>query len=328
LVGAVTLPGCESAAPATPFVAARRLLQQRIAPARASWMDPAAKSIKRLLYVADIVTNDVFVYNYDTGGMVGQLTGFAAPGGLCVDATGDVWITNYTALTIDEYAHGGTQQIGRVHTAKMTTGCAVDPTTGDLAATWAGPGAVLRWKNARGRVDGYYNTGCVYLWPPGYDDQGNLYVEGESTTGIFNICELPHGSKTLRTVSSNVPIDYPAGVTWDGKYLVLADQTYQDSKYSGLYRATEDASGNLTEVSGTELVTGDCDADDVIVPFIVGKKNTPLNREQGTVVLGPSVACRDQFYYWAYPAGGDPTKTLAYPALADGEAVSIATGKP
>jgi hypothetical protein len=286
-----------------------------------SWMAPGAKEVRRLLYISDIVTSDVFVYNYDTAVQVGELTGFGSPDGQCVDAEGDVWITDYNGTTIDEYAHGGTTPIKKLHTARGTGGCSVDPTTGDLAATTT---AVIVWKHARGKATAYLDSNCANVWPPGYDDKGNLYVEAISQQGTFNICELPHGSKKLRTVSSNVPIVYPAGVMWDGKFLTLADQTYEGSTYSGLYRATEDASGNLKEVSGTELFTGDCNTDDIISPFIVGKKNTPLNREEGTTVLGPSLACRNQFYFWAYPAGGSPTKTLAYPALPDGQSVSIA----
>lgn len=289
--------------------------------ARLSWMAPAAQKIKRLLYVSDIVTTDVFVYNYDSGAMVGELTGFGSPIGQCVDAHGDIWIADYYGVTINEYAHGGTTPLKRLHTARETLGCSVDPITGDLAASTT---AVIVWKHARGKAVAYLNSSCSSVWPPGYDDKGNLYVEGESRQGVLSICELPHGSKTLRVVSSNVPIVYPAGVTWDGKYLVLADQTYEGGKYSGLYRAIEDSSGNLTEVSGTELSTPYCDADDVISPFIVGTKNTPLNHKEGTTVIGPSLACRNQFYFWAYPAGGSPVKTLGNPALPDGQSVSIA----
>jgi len=76
-----------------------------------SQMSPTATSIKTLLYISDFVTNDVFVYNYDTGTSVGKLTGFDWPAGQCVDAKGNVWITSILGNAVYEFSHGGRKPI-------------------------------------------------------------------------------------------------------------------------------------------------------------------------------------------------------------------------
>ena len=55
-----------------------------------SWMLPLAKT-SRLLYVSSVLSNDVYAYSYSTQKLVGTLTGFQTPYGLCVDKAGNVW---------------------------------------------------------------------------------------------------------------------------------------------------------------------------------------------------------------------------------------------
>lgn len=65
-----------------------------------SWMAPAAKKSKALLYISDAGTDDVYVYAYPSLAVVGTLTGFSTPAGMCVDKTGDVFVVNYGASDI------------------------------------------------------------------------------------------------------------------------------------------------------------------------------------------------------------------------------------
>ena len=58
-----------------------------------SWMTPSATT-KDLLYISNISANTVAVYSYQQGKLVGTLTGFAQPDGLCNDKKGDIWIAN------------------------------------------------------------------------------------------------------------------------------------------------------------------------------------------------------------------------------------------
>src|SRR5579863_7916707 len=54
-----------------------------------SWMDPNA-SEQNLLYVSDMAEN-VYVFAYPRGELVGTLTGLIAPLGECADSSGDVF---------------------------------------------------------------------------------------------------------------------------------------------------------------------------------------------------------------------------------------------
>lgn len=127
-IGVMT--GCGSAPPSTTFTQPSANAVVRPAHAR-SWMLPEAKS-ETLLYVFNVYT--ITVYSYPKGKLVGTLSDFEKPYGECVDKSGNVYITDSSFARIYEYAHGGTKPI---HTLKdpeyQPYGCAVDPTTGDLA---------------------------------------------------------------------------------------------------------------------------------------------------------------------------------------------------
>ncbi|MGC1759763.1 MAG: hypothetical protein WA742_10440, partial [Candidatus Cybelea sp.] len=72
---------------------------------RGSWMSPEAKKAKALLYVTDGNDNDAYVYSYPKRKLVGTLTYLNDPNGMCVDAKGDVFITENYGQQIVEYAH-------------------------------------------------------------------------------------------------------------------------------------------------------------------------------------------------------------------------------
>jgi hypothetical protein len=78
--------------------------------------------------------------------------------GACADANGDVFIVE--SLSINEYAHGGTQPIATLSDPSgYGFGCAVDPTTGNLAVVNDGSRYistdVLIYHNASGEPVGY-----------------------------------------------------------------------------------------------------------------------------------------------------------------------------
>ncbi len=293
---------------------------------RSSWMSPDAKRIKKLLYVSDWSSNDVYVYDYNKGSLEGQLSGLNDPYGQCVDKNGNVWVVAFGGSSVSEFAHGGTQAVKTLKTDYQPRGCSVDPTTGNLAV--AAAEGVDVFVHARGKAHVYRSAVCYPFWPPGYDAAGNLYVEallygsaepqGEYSDPLA--CELPHGGKSLRAVHlSGFGIYYPASVMWDGKHLTLSDQNYLDNNETAINRVSEDSSGNLTLI-GQIILTDDCDGNDVEVPqpFIVGK-----------TVVGGNLRCsyygsQAKFDYWLYPTGGNPTRSLqSPPAKPVGQSVSI-----
>jgi hypothetical protein len=107
-----------------------------------------------LLYITG-GTNEVYVFSYPDGKLVQTLTGLQNPNGECVDPSGDIYITQSTG-DIVEYAHGGGSPINTFYAAYATYGCAVDPTTGNLAAAtyhsvtvWLNGQGDLRWRLAQ-----------------------------------------------------------------------------------------------------------------------------------------------------------------------------------
>lgn len=330
--GMAMLYGC--AGPESPMDVPRAQPQGRPGHEK-SWMSPDAKKIKKLLYVSD--GNDtVYVFNYKTKAQVGELTGENGfSHGQCVDKVGNVWFIEFGNIdgvlgSAVEYAHGGSSPLKTLRTEGSSVGCSIDPTSGDLAVANAsnagsGPPNVAVFKNASGTPKLYYNSRCGIPLPPGYDQNGNLYVEGYgSSRGIAPLCVLPHKGNALRPVRINVSIPIPEGVMWDGKYITLATEVGVDPK-TVIYQMAKNSFGNLKKVSQTVL-TDSCYGDraEVGQPFIVGSANTPANKQQGNVVVGGNKACAPRFDYWSYPAGGNPIEAFLVPFGGSSQSVSIA----
>ena len=111
---AALLAGCEAQ---RGFDSAGRAM---LPAANRSWMTPGAEKSTSLLYISNIGTASVTAYTYVDGGsliLVGQLTGFTSPAGMCADKAGDVWITDSGTDTVYEYQHGGTTPIATIHEA-------------------------------------------------------------------------------------------------------------------------------------------------------------------------------------------------------------------
>ena len=295
----------------------------------ASWMRAGVTGSRALLYVSDAATNDVYVYDYGSGTPVGKLTGFHGPSGQCVDANGDVYIANFRGRNVVEYAHGGSDPIKTLATAGYPIGCSVSP-SGDLAVTnfysKTGAGSVQIFKNARGTPAKYTDpSACYYMWPAGYDNAGNLFVEGETTT--TSLCWLPAGGSAMNATTFDQGINFPGSVMWDGKFLTLSDQAYGGYQ-TAVYQVVSSRNGALREVGLTTLADR-CQSQyaDVAQPFVAGDVNTPVNRRQGKTILGGNAWCGKRLAFWAYPGGGNPTASLAAaPAQPAGASVSIAAG--
>jgi hypothetical protein len=97
-------------------------------------MLPEAREIKRLLYMSDGTNAVVDIYDYDTGKLVGQLAGFKEPDGQCIDAAGDIWISDYEAQAMIEYARGATRVLKKLSAQNRPYDCSISP-SGDLAVS-------------------------------------------------------------------------------------------------------------------------------------------------------------------------------------------------
>lgn len=262
-----------------------------------SWMAPDAKK-RDLLYVSDSFpygSNDVYVYSYPKGKLEGTLTGFNEPSGQCVDKAGNVFIANFGASQILEYAHGGTSPINTLSDpGYYPLGCSVDPTTGNLAvtnrlSTSFTAGDVAIYEDASGTPTSYTAPNFYYYEFCGYDNRGNLYIDGTTKGSALEYAELTSGSSSFSTLTINQSIGFPGGVQWDGAHLAIGDQSA-----AVIYQFS--ISGSTGTKVGSTPLTG---SKDVVQFWIQGKK-----------VIGPDAGLAHVAFY-KYPAGGSPIKTIA-----------------
>ncbi len=301
---------------------------------RPSWINPDAKHTQYLLYVSDEAagTVDIYAYRSRKGHRVGQLTGFVFPYGECQDASGNVYVTDFGAEQIVEYAHGGTSPINTLQDSYgYPIGCAVNPVTGDLAVSnWESngsdcAGSVVIYADAQGSGTNYTDADFMYLYPPGYDPSGNLFVQGQPSygSGSSGLAEISSGGTALVTIPlSGGTIYFPGGVQWDGHYLAATDQAYNGGTTSGIYRITVNAE-QASIVNSVELTDacykGSTAYNDVVQPFINGTA-----RPFHAVVAG-NLACDNRYNYWSVIRGGDPKRSMpdtTAPLLASGQVVS------
>jgi hypothetical protein len=294
-----------------------------------SSMSPNAKASKRLLYVGDDSTNDVYVYDYKSGALVGTLTGFDGPYGECVDRKGNIYVANFDAGNVVEYAHGGTKLLNTYESGGTPIGCSIGP-KGQVAVTSFDPGEVTVYPGGNpSKGTTYSDSSCTYLWTMGYDSSSDLVGVGETSSGGRAYCGLLSGSQSMTLLTtSGITINFPGGTAWDGKYIVLGDQEAGGTFQTGLARVTLNGT-TLTFVSETVL-SDDCYNNyvDVVNPFLVGKTNTLFHGKQAKTVIGANLWCPDggqgEVGFWHYPAGGLPYKDLGASVEPYGEGVSIA----
>jgi hypothetical protein len=283
-----------------------------------SWMAANAKAID-LLYVSDLYGEDVLVYSYPQGKLVGTLTGITEPDGICPDNKGNVWIVSLYNANIYEFKHGGTTPIATlVDPGGYSNECSVDPMTGNLAvankfAYGSGQGSIAIFARAKGTPQLYYDSKMFDVYFCGYDAKGNLFVDGSTPPAVgFVFAELPKGKKTFTNITlKGGTIYFPGDVFWDGRYVAVGDQTYGGGypPTSGIYQTTG-AAGKI--VHSTPL-TG---SGDVVEFWIDGK-----------TVVGADATMQEAGFY-KYPAGGKAFKALkAGPSSSpEGAAISLARG--
>jgi hypothetical protein len=292
---AAVIAGCGG--PQTPFGGPGAMPQGAAASTLArgrSWMAPEAKN-GDLLYVSDPKTKDVYVYSYPQARLVGTLSGFGEPRSECADAAGDVFIADVVAYDVVEYAHGGTKPIAALSTPGRPTGCSVDPVRGSLAVSGGVNGIVLtifrysshhQWRAQHTYTDASLRSASFC----GYDDKGNLFMDGRSHSGAFVLVELPHGGTSLATIALNATIESPGQVEWDGTDLAVGDAGAAPSVIDRF---------SISGSSGTKAGSTQLGGSKEVAQFWI----------EGADVIGPDFEKND-VGFWSYPAGGSPTKTI------------------
>ena len=269
-----------------------------------------------LLYISDRL-DAVYVYSYPQIELVDTLTtGLDGTMGLCTDQGGDVFITNIYANDIIEYAHGGTTPIATLDEnpseGSGPRGCAVDPITGDLAVTNSGLGRdVAVFPNAQGKPTYYKPANIRSGRFCGYDDQGNLFVDGASSypSSGFAFAELAKGSGTFKRLTLDHKIEQPGAVEWDGTYITIGNIGRTSSE---IYRVKV-SSAKATVVGTTEFK---------------GAKEVGQYSLHGSIVLAPFAEREDRVVMvgsWNYPASSKAKRLLKNPVGLYGITVSSAS---
>jgi hypothetical protein len=224
-----------------------------------SWIDPAAKS-GSLTYVSDQYEKTVFVYSYPKLKLVGSLTGFQQPDGECVDAGGDVWIADYLASQLVEYAHGSdTPKTTLSDPGNTPYACAIDPKSGDLAAVNFGqgynPGSISIYKNAAGSPKVYVDDSLAVPFFDAYDSRGKLYVDGILGPYSPNFTLASFAGGAFTTINLNQAIDSPGDVVVVGSRVNVADSfRYTHSVYGFAVKGSQGRLIGTTHLGGTNVV--------------------------------------------------------------------------
>jgi hypothetical protein len=291
---AALLVGCGESQP--PIGAQGAMPQSRvIATHSGSWMLSQAKS-EELVYVSVMRPADVIVLSYPQLNVVGELQDVGQYG-LCSDRSGNVFVPSWDSSSSDgvvyEFAHGGSTPTATLSEGKdfFPVGCSVDPTTGNLAVT-----------NSVGPVS-CYDPIAVFPGaqaPPtlvcpkyavafcGYDDKGDLYIDGRGERNRFVFAELRKGSSNLEPIAlKGHGLQHDDQVQWDGKHI-----TIEEGVSPRIY---------ALEITGTKAkiiaTTTFARAHKATQSWIVGRRVfLPFGTVQGETKLG----------VWRYPGGGNP----------------------
>jgi hypothetical protein len=305
-VAAVMLAGCGGSQPptSTPGV----MPQSRTIAAQAarggSWQPGKAKST--LLYATGGCSG-VCVITYPSGSVVGSISAPAFQD--CANSSRDVFVTAYPSelhSEVLEYAHGGTTPIATLTIPgdSIAGGCAVDPTTGNLAVVYGCPDcggpAVAIFPNSQGTPT-IYEGGFTFSFCA-YDNSGNLFIDGFSLTNGKDVgfAELAKGSQSLSYIAAPQSLrgtGYPWQMQWDGKYMTYeAAGSAQSSWGVTIYRLA--FAGSTATVVGQTHFRGVTRS--VGQSWIQGNKVFIPYGVRGNGISHPKIGV------WRYPAGGKP----------------------
>jgi len=294
-----------------------------------SWM---AKGLKQrdLLYVSN-GNGTVSVYRYWQRTLVGVLTKFTQPMAGCSDTAGNVYIPDYQAKKIVEYAHGNAKPLRTIDDAPYTPyGCAVSPTTGDLAVanygqrqySYYGSGNVAVYVRASGNPVFYGSSDDNHFMSVAYDDHGDLLAltdSGYSGHWYYYPYFYYLPKKSAKLILMNLPgpsrswyWDYAVNVAFDGKYWVVNSRD--------LYLYSINVQAQYIREVGLSSTYGGLGA----VAFY--RKSL---KGEATQIIGPSdqYGGKSAIDFWKYPAGGGPIDTVTQD-LDEPTGAAISMGTP
>ena len=263
-----------------------------------------------LLFVSDVATAEVYIYQLSTLSVVATVTGLTQPQGECSDKKGDVWVTDAGADAVYELSHLGRLE-NTLTAPDYPVGCAWDAKTGNLAVMSlfgisGSQGAVAIYPKGSGSEHSFQNPKQYYYNFGGYDTNGNLFFDGRAENGTFVLSELPKRAKKAISIDlSGGTIYYPGMVQWDPamKELVVGDQSCGGSYTASCLYAIKISGEKGSVVSTIDLQNSSgaqvCDLIQGVIynGQLAGSDNNICGSSPGTT------------YVWPYPSGGAPTES-------------------
>lgn len=294
---AMLLTGCGSLAPSANSTAPQRA---QVDARTGSWMLLDAKK-DALLYIST-AGGYVYVYSYPANTLVGQLSGFISPEGLCSDKAGHIFVTDSYLQEVSEFAHGDTQPIAMFTQSSQDwhpISCSVDPGTKNLAVQPDGTHSLYIFKH-EGSGATIYNNPYGYGYLGGtYDGSGNFFMRGTPN----HIAELPKGTSTFTNIKLSRHIDPTEGFAWDGKYLSITN---------GNTSAIIDYRIHVHRTVGTVVSASSLKGAELVRQFTIYKSR----------FIGPDQFA-SQVTFWKYPRFGNAIGAITGLTEPIGSALSV-----
>jgi hypothetical protein len=220
---------------------------------------------------------------------------------ICTDPnSGNVYFVQEDPMELVEYTPGGASRVGGrglPEEGYIWGGCAVDRITGTVAIAADkknnhGQEAAVLLLDRSGRTRVYTDPDADYFSFCGYDDKGNLFLDG------LAFDELRRRGHSLTRINFKDGFVAEGTVQWDGTYITLDG----DGRFPVIYRITVSGSSG-TVVGKTKL-------------GVFKHPNGGLTWIEGNVVMAPwnRSGHRDrQLGFWSYPEGGrEPYRTIRH----------------
>ena len=198
------------------------------------WLALSGLAVGNSLYVSDVSTFNVQVFDATTGALTGSLTpagGWGQPSGITVASDGTVYVADFANNVIDRFDGSGNFLGVFVGSGLFEpTGLTIGP-DGLLYVANFGPGNfsyITRYDSSGNAVDvaPFVPSSTGLDQPEGiaFGPDGNLYI-ADSANGAIDQVMLPGGSFTTLVAAGcpDTPITNPSGVAFgpDGNLYVL-----------------------------------------------------------------------------------------------------------
>jgi hypothetical protein len=194
--------------------------------------------------------------------------------------------------------------------------CSVNTTTGDLAAaafceSSSCNSELAVFRKAQGTPKIYSTKSSPDFRFCGYDDQGNIFIDGFPVYGGPVFAELTKGGSKTVSIKLPVKLKKPGQVQWDGRYIGVQDMLSHVIYRLRVVKFTATVVGTVQLTTSLKEQPAWIQGNRVIVPYRKNSRTAPF--------VG----------VWRYPLGGSPLQTIdgfsGGEAPFEGTTVSIAS---